>query len=121
VVQGSNDFSPDPDPHVRAALGAALQPGDRAGFVARVLAGVDALPARGEVAARRWSRGAAAAAAALVAGLVTGLLAGRAAPSQALVDADFVASTTGSASAAVFLTAEQPPDPRTLFTSLVER
>ena len=117
MVQGPNDFSPEPDLHVRAALGAALQPGDRAGFVARVLARVDALPA----AARRWSRAAAAAAAALVAGLVTGLVAGRATPSQALVDADFVASTTGSTSAAVFLTAEQPPDPRTLFTSLVER
>lgn len=120
MVYGHNDFSPEPDPHVGAALGATLHPDDRAGFVARVLASVDALPARGEVAARRWSRAAVAATAALVIGLVTGLLAGRATPSQTLVDADFVASTTGSASAAVFLTAEQPPDPRTLFSSEVE-
>ncbi len=121
MVYGPNDFSPEPDPRVRAALGAALQPGDRAGFVARVLAGVDELPARGEIAARHWSRAAVAAAAALVAGLVTGVLAGRATPSPALVDADFVSATTGSPSAAAFLTAEQPPDPRALFTSLVER
>ena len=121
MVPGPNDFSPEPDPRVRAALGAALRPGDPAGFVTRVLARVDELPARGELTTRRWSRAALAAAAALVAGLVTGLLAGRATPSQALVDADFVASTAGSTTAALFLTAEQPPDPRTLFTSLVER
>jgi hypothetical protein len=120
MVYGPNEFSPEPDPHVRAALGAALQPGDRAGFVARVLSGVDELRARDEVAARHWSRAALAAAAALVAGLLTGLLAGRATPSGTSADADFVASTTGSTSAAVFLTAEQPPDPRALFTSLVE-
>ena len=120
MVPGPNDFSPEPDPHVRAALSAALEPGDRAGFVARVLARVDELPARAEVAARHWSRAALAAAAALVAGLVTGLLAGRVTPSGTSVEADFVASTTGSGSAAIFLTADQPPDPRTLFTSLVE-
>ena len=120
MVYSPNEFSPEPDPHVRAALGAALQPGDPAGFLARVLARVDDLPTRAEVAARHWSRAALAAAAALVAGLVTGLLAGGTTPSGSSVDADFVASTTGSASAAVFLTAEQPPDPRTLFTSLVE-
>lgn len=121
MVHSPNDFSPEPDPRVGAALGAVLQPGDRAGFVARVLARADELPARGEVAVRRWSRAAVAAAAALVAALVTGLLAGRSAPSRASVDADFVASTTGSASAALVLTAEQPPDPRILFTSLVEQ
>ena len=120
MVPGPNDFSPEPDPHVRAALSAALEPGDRAGFVARVLARVDELPARAEVAARHWSRAALAAAAALVAGLVTGLLAGRVTPSGTSVEADFAASTTGSGSAAIFLTADQPPDPRTLFTSLVE-
>ena len=119
MVYSPNEFSPQPDPHVRAALGAALQPGDRAEFVAGVLSRVDEV-ARGEVAARHWSRGALAAAAALVAGLLTGLLSGRATSSGTSVDADFVASTTGSMSAAVFLTAEQPPDPRTLFTSLVE-
>jgi hypothetical protein len=120
MVYSPNEFSPEPDPHVRAALGAALQPRDRARFAARVLSRVDELLARGEVAARHWSRAALAAAAALVAGLLTGLLAGDATPSGTSVDADFVASTTGSTSAAVFLTAEQPPDPRTLFTSLVE-
>jgi len=120
MVYSPNEFSPEPDPHVRAALGAALHPGDRAGFLARVVARVEELPTRAEVAARHWSRAAVAAAAALVVGLVTGLLAGGATPSGASVDADFVASTTGSASAAVFLTAEEPPDPRTLFTSLVE-
>jgi hypothetical protein len=120
MVYSTNEFSPESDPHVRAALGAALQPGDPGGFVARVLARVDDLPTRAEVTARQWSRAAVAAAAALVAGLVTGLLAGGATPPGSSVDAEFVASTTGSASAAVFLTAEQPPDPRTLFTSLVE-
>lgn len=121
MARTPNDFSPDPDPRVRAALGAALQPGDRAGFVARVLASVDAIPARSEIASRRWSRAAAAAVVALVAGLVTGLLAGRSISSPTLVDADFVAASTGSASAAMFLTAEQPPDPRTLFAALVDR
>jgi hypothetical protein len=120
MAYSPNEFSPAPDPHVRAALGAALQPGDRAGFIAAVLARAEALPARREAAVRRWSRAALGAAAALVAGLVTGLVAGRATSAPAFVDADFVASTTGSTSAAMFLTAEQPPDPRTLFAPLVE-
>ena len=51
MVYSPNEFSPQPDPHVRAALGGALQPGDRAGFVAGVLSRVDELRARGEVAA----------------------------------------------------------------------
>src|SRR5260370_36259367 len=116
MVERARECAPEPGRRVRAARGAALQPGDPVGFLARLLARVDELPTRAEVSARHWSRAAVAAAAALVAGLVIGLLAGGTTPSAASVDADFVASTTGSSAAAGCLPAEPRARPAAALT-----
>jgi hypothetical protein len=118
-------FDHRPDPELGAALRAALEPkggDDHAAFVARVLAQYDNALDRSSVALldvlASWFRpGMVAAVAALVLGFLFGrTIIDRAAPES--IDAA-MAPIEGTGLAAL-VTAEAPPDPSVLFTSLVE-
>jgi hypothetical protein len=116
-------FDHRPDPELGAALRAALEPGeDHAAFVARVMAQYDNALDRSSVAPfdvlASWFRpGMVAAAAALVLGILFGrTIIDRAAPES--IDAA-MAPIEGPGLAAL-VTAEDPPDPSVVFTSLVE-
>ncbi|SRR5712692_4800852 len=123
MVQSLNVFSLDPDRRCGAALAAVLQPADRAGFVAGVMARVDAQHQAGIFAVARWSRAAVAVAAvALVAGVTTGVLARRGSPMSASGEPDALAAVADSATAAVLgLTGDRSADPRDMYTALVDQ
>lgn len=111
-------FDHRPDPVLGAALRAALDPGEEAAFVARVLAKCASARAPTWEILSGWAhRGLVAAAAAA---LVAGFAAGRAlrAPAPTPFEAG-LASPSGAPVA--LLTAEGPPDPSVLFATLVER
>jgi hypothetical protein len=115
----STPFDARPDPVLGAALRAALEPGDDAGFVARVMARFDTARATTpawDLLARWAGRGIAAAAlAALAAALV-----GRAVAAPASFDEALVASSDPATSiTTALLLADQPPDPGAVFASVV--
>lgn len=121
----SPSFDHRPDPELGAALHAALEPGgadDQSVFVARVMAQYDHALDRSSVAMfdvlASWFRpGMVAAAAALVLGFLFGrTILDRMGPES--IDAA-LAPLEGPGLAAL-VTAEDPPDPSVVFTSLVE-
>ena len=119
----SPSFDHRPDPELGAALRAALEPADdQSVFLARVMAQYDNALARSSVATfdvlASWFRpGIVAAAAALVLGILFGrTILDRTRPES--IDAA-LAPVEGPGLAAL-VTAEDPPDPSVVFTSLVE-
>ncbi|HEV8303776.1 MAG TPA: hypothetical protein VGQ25_02335 [Gemmatimonadales bacterium] len=116
-------FDHRPDPELGAALRRALEPGDQAEFVARVMARYDATLAEASVPTwevlARWARPGIAAA--VVAAVFGGFQLGRtlhAPDAPATLDAA-MAPTSGPGLAAL-VTAPEPPDASVLFASLVE-
>lgn len=118
MKEPSLPFDHRPDPELGAALRAALEPGDPAAFVARVLARAEGRGghATWEILAR-WARAGIAAAAA--AALVAGFAVGRVMQSPTTLDDVMVASASAGANA--LLTSPRAPDASVVFTSLVER
>ena len=119
----SPSFDHRPDPELGAALRAALEPADdQSVFLARVMAQYDHALGRSSVAMfdvlASWFRpGMVAAAAALVLGILFGrTILDRMSPES--IDAA-LAPVEGPGLAAL-VTAEDPPDPSVVFTSLVE-
>jgi hypothetical protein len=119
----SPSFDHRPDPELGAALRAALEPADdQSVFLARVMAQYDNVLDRSSVAMfdvlASWFRpGMVAAAAALVLGILFGrTILDRMSPES--IDAA-LAPLEGPGLAAL-VTAEDPPDPSVVFTSLVE-
>jgi anti-sigma-K factor RskA len=122
MMEPSLPFDHRADPELGAALRAALEPGDPAPFVARVLAQAELTRGRRrdvptwDILAR-WARAGIAAAA--VAALVAGFAVGRAMQSGATLDDVMVASAGAGANA--LLSSPRAPDASVVFTSLVER
>lgn len=118
----SPSFDHRPDPELGAALRAALEPrDDHAAFVARVMAQYDAALERSSVAMvdvlASWFRpGMVAAAAALV----LGFLFGRAVLDNRAESIDAALAPLEGPGLAALVTAQDPPDPSVVFTSLVE-
>lgn len=119
----SPSFDHRPDPELGAALRAALEPADdQSVFLARVMAQYDDALDRSSVAMfdvlASWFRpGMVAATAALVLGILFGrTILDRMSPES--IDAA-LAPVEGPGLAAL-VTAEDPPDPSVVFTSLVE-
>jgi anti-sigma-K factor RskA len=121
MMEPSLPFDHRADPELGAALRAALEPGDPAPFVARVLAQAELTRGRRDVPTwdilARWARAGIAAAA--VAALVAGFAVGRAMQSGATLDDVMVASAGAGANA--LLSSPRAPDASVVFTSLVER
>jgi hypothetical protein len=122
-MKDSQAFDHRPDPELGAALRAALEPkDDQNAFVARVMARYKQALDRGaiptlDVLASWFRPGIAAAAAALVAGFLFGRTV--LAPAPASIDAA-MAPLEGPGLAAL-VTAQDPPDPSVVFTSLVDQ
>jgi hypothetical protein len=118
----SPSFDHRPDPELGAALRAALEPkDDPAVFVARVMAQYDAALERSSVAMfdvlASWFRpGMVAAAAALV----LGFLFGRTVLGNRAESIDAALAPLEGPGLAALVTAQDPPDPSVVFTSLVE-
>ncbi len=108
-------FDHRPDPGLGQALRAALDPGDQAAFVARVLA-VAARPARTLEVLAAWARRGLVAA--MAAAAVAGFLVGRgSAPTSSPEDA--LAPASAGAASVALVTATRPPDASVVFASLV--
>ena len=118
MTEHPTTFDHRPDPELGAALRRALEPGDSAVFVARVVAGFDSARAPAWDVLAGWAgRGIAVAGlAALLAGLLLGRLPARAAG----VEDALVASGEGGATTAL-LAGQRPPDASVVFATLVER
>ena len=88
MSEAKTPFDHRPDPLLGAALREALQPGDGAAFVQRVLAAADRAPERLVDVLAGWSR--LGIAAAVVAALAAGILVGRSgrAPEPVVVASD---------------------------------
>jgi hypothetical protein len=118
----SPSFDHRPDPELGAALRAALEPKDNhAAFVARVMAQYDTALERSSVAMfdvlASWFRpGMVAAAAALV----FGFLFGRTVLNNRTESIDAALAPIEGPGLAALVTAQDPPDPSVVFTSLVE-
>ena len=108
-------FDHRPDPRLGEALRAALEPGDQAAFVARVVAAA-ARPARTLDVLATWARRGLAAA--IVAAAVAGFLVGRGGE-PATIPEDTLAPTSAGAASIAFVTAARPPDASVVFTTLV--
>ena len=107
-------FDHRPDARLGEALRAALDAGDQAAFVARVLA-VAARPARTLEVLAAWARrGLVAAMAAAVAGFLVGR---GSAPTSSPEDA--LAPASAGAASVALVTATRPPDASVVFASLV--
>src|SRR4051812_13323296 len=119
----SPSFDHRPDPELGAALRAALEPkDDPAAFVARVMGHYDAALERSSVAMfdvlASWFRpGMVAAAAALV----MGFLFGRTVLNNRTESIDAALAPLEGPGLAALVTAQDPPDPSVVFTSLVEQ
>jgi hypothetical protein len=119
----SPSFDHRPDPELGAALRAALEPkDDPAAFVARVMGRYDAALERSSVATfdvlASWFRpGMVAAAAALV----MGFLFGRTVLNNRTESIDAALAPLEGPGLAALVTAQDPPDPSVVFTSLVEQ
>jgi hypothetical protein len=109
-------FDHRPDPVLGEALRAALDPGDAAPFVARVLAAADRRAAHTFEVLAGWARRGLAAAMILAA--LAGLLVGRRGPAATLQDDALAPSGAGAASIAL-VTATRPPDASVVFASFV--
>src|SRR3989441_10500651 len=105
MKEPSLPFDHRPDPELGAALRVALEPGDPAPFVARVLARAEMGHATWEILAR-WARAGIAAAAA--AALVAGFAMGRVMQSPPSLDDVVVASAGAGANA--LLSSPRAPD-----------
>ena len=118
----SPSFDHRPDPELGAALRAALDPpDDHAKFVARVMSQYDAALERSSVAMldvlASWFRpGMVAAAAALI----LGFLFGRTVLGNRAESIDAALAPVEGPGLAALVTAQDPPDPSVVFTSLVE-
>ena len=108
-------FDHRPDARLGEALRAALDAGDQAAFVARVLAAA-ARPARTVEVLAAWARRGLAAA--MAAAALAGFLVGRgSAPTASPEDA--LAPTGAGAASVALVTATRPPDASVVFASLV--
>jgi len=112
------------DLELRAALKAALEPkGDQAAFVARVMAQYDNALERSTIPAldvlASWFRPGIAAAA-LIAGFFLGRVALAPASPAASESIDAAMASAEGTGVAALVTAQDPPDPSVVFTSLVE-
>jgi len=117
----SPSFDHRPDPELGAALRAALEPSDdHAAFVARVMAQYDSALERSSVAMfdvlASWFRPGMVAAAALV----LGFLLGRTVLDNRAESIDAALAPVEGPGLAALVTAQDPPDPSVVFTSLVE-
>ncbi|PYO35849.1 MAG: hypothetical protein DMD74_06240 [Gemmatimonadetes bacterium] len=108
-------FDHRPDPRLGEALRAALEPGDQAAFVARVVAAA-ARPARTLDVLATWARRGLAAA--MAAAAIAGFLVGRGGQA-ATIPEDTLAPTSAGAASIAFVTAARPPDASVVFTTLV--
>lgn len=121
-MNDERQFEHTPDPVLGSALRSALQTGDQAAFVARVMARYDRALAEATVPAwevlARWARPGIAAA--LVAAVLGGFVVGRSLQSgdSATMEGAFV-PTSGPGLAAL-VSATAPPDASIVLTSLVE-
>lgn len=118
----NESFDHRPDPELGNALRAALEPGDNAGFVARVMANYDraleqATVPTWEVLASWFRPGLAAAIVALIAGFVFGQSVLNRQDTESIETAMAPADGPGLAA---LVTAADPPDASVVFTSLVE-
>ena len=119
----SPSFDHRPDPELGAALRAALEPADdQSVFLARVMAQYDNALARSSVATfdvlASWFRPGIVAAAAV---LVLGILFGRTILDRTRPESiDAALAPVEGPGLAALVTAEDPPDPSVVFTSLVE-
>lgn len=120
-MNDTQPFDHRPDPELGAALRAALEPKDEKAFVARVMARYEQALDRSTVPTldvlASWFRPGIAAA---IAALIVGFLFGRTVliPAPASIDAA-MAPLEGPGLAAL-VTAQDPPDPSVVFTSLVD-
>lgn len=114
-------FDHRPDPGLGDALRAALESGDQAAFVARVMAGLDAARAPSWEILAGWARRGLAAAA--VAALVAGFVLGRSLGAPASLDEAFAASGPGvtAPALAALVTSQRPPDASVLLAEMAER
>ena len=108
-------FDHRPDARLGEALRAALDPGDQAAFVARVLAAA-ARPARTVDVLAAWARRGLVAA--MAAAAVAGFLVGRGSPPMSSPEDALAPASAGAASVAL-VTATRPPDASVVFASLV--
>lgn len=119
-------FDHRPDPELGAALRRALEPGDQAAFVARVLVGYDVALTEATIpmweVLAGWARPgiAAAALAAALGGIVLGRALRTPAPDAPATLEAAMAPTSGPGLAAL-VTAAGPPDASVVFASLVEQ
>ena len=118
----SPSFDHRPDPELGAALRAALEPSDdHSAFVARVMAQYDAALDRSSVAMfdvlASWFRPGMVAA---TAALVLGFLFGRTVLDNRTESIDAALAPFEGPGLAALVTAQDPPDPSVVFTSLVE-
>src|SRR3989442_14865787 len=100
-------FDHRPDPVIGAALRRALEPGDEAGFVARLLARLETVRPRYWEVLASWAR--VGIAAAVVAALVGGFTVGRALRASASLDDAIAAGARGPPPPAL-LPPQRPPD-----------
>jgi len=117
----SPSFDHRPDPELGAALRAAVAPSDdHAAFVTRVMAQYDSALERSSVAMfdvlASWFRPGMVAAAALV----LGFLLGRTVLDNRAESIDAALAPVEGPGLAALVTAQDPPDPSVVFTSLVE-
>jgi hypothetical protein len=117
--RGATPFDHRPDAELGAALLAALDAGDPAGFVAGVVARFDSAraPARAWDLLGRWAgRGIAAA---LVAVVALVLLRQAAAAPVSLDEALVASSDPATSMTSALLVADRPPDPGAVFAAVV--
>jgi hypothetical protein len=114
-------FDHRPDPELGAALRAALEPKDEKAFVARVMAQYEQALDRSTVPTldvlASWFRPGIAAA---IAALVVGFLFGRTVLTPAPASIDSAMAPLEGPGLAALVTAQDPPDPSVVFTSLVD-
>jgi hypothetical protein len=120
-MNDTQPFDHRPDPELGAALRAALEPKDEIAFVARVMAQYEQALDRSTVPTldvlASWFRPGIAAA---IAALIVGFLFGRTVLTPAPASIDAAMAPLEGPGLAALVTAQDPPDPSVVFTSLVD-
>jgi len=118
MIPEPTPFDHRPDPVLGNALHRALDPGDQAAFVARVMAALETARAAHWDVLASWAR-AGIAAAVLAVILLGGILAAR--PNRTPASLDDVLALAAGPSAGVLVGASSPPEPSVVFPSAEER